>query len=586
MPLIEKYGMGWPEGSSDLWIELSCIKQGGSWKSKAGVQCGSGLFHHYKAFAKIVWPGDWWSRWDDAILAETIHPGTISIAGPASSSKTHRVACTGLTTYFAFPNQTTILCSTTTMDMLEMRIWGEIKKYYRQALEVDPSLPGHFIESKQMITTDGREVEGREFRNGIKGVACQKSGKWQGLGAYIGIKNERVMLIGDEFQLMHQSLLDAAGNLASNPWSLICALGNPNDTTNPFGMISEPKDGWESIQQGEKTQLWKTRFHNGRCLNLVGTDSPNLDFPEGQEPYRKLIGRRYIKQIAETYGKESWQYQSWVLAVFPTGALERRVITRALCLKFHAFEEANWGSGKIVKIFALDAAYGSVGGDRCVGGELWFGQDVHGRHQLAFQGKPILIPVDNRKAQLPEDQIATFVKDYCEARGIPPENVIYDSTGRGTLGSAFARVWSPAVVPLEFGGSPTERLVRDGSKQTCKQAYGKFVTELWFSWRLVIESDQFRGLPEEIMIEGQMRAWSQTGTNKVDVEPKADTKERLGRSPDYADMLVAAIEGARRKGFRIATLSNASHQKKQTDWLVDLRKRYKDLSKSKQLTYN
>lgn len=582
--LIDKYGAKWPEGTSNIWIELSAIKQGGAWKGKNGNVCGLGLFQHYKNFAKLVWPGDWWSRWDDLILQETCDRGIVGVAGPASSSKTHRLACTALTHYWAFPDRTTVLCSTTTIDMLEMRVWGEIKKYFRMALEIDPSLPGHFIESKQMITTDGREVEGREFRNGVKGVACQKSGKWQGLGAYIGIKNERVILIGDEFQLMHQSLLDAIGNLSANPWLMVAALGNPNDTTNPFGMICEPKDGWESIQQGEKTQVWKTRY--GHCLNLVGTDSPNLDFPEGQEPYRKLIGRRYIREIAEKYGKESWQYLSWVLAMFPSGLLERRVITRALCTKFHAFEEPIWDSGKIIKLFGLDAAYGSVGGDRCVGGELWFGKDVKGRHQLAFQGKPILIPVDNRKPQLPEDQIATFVKDHCVARDIPPENVIYDSTGRGTLGSAFARIWSPAVIPLEFGGQPTDRLVRDGSTQTCRQAYGKFVTELWFTWRLVVESDQFRGLPEEIMLEGQMRAWSQTGTNKVDVEPKADTKERLGRSPDLADMLVSAIEGARRKGFRIEKLAHPTARKKETDWLSDLKRKYGELRKSKQLTYS
>lgn len=583
--MISRYGANWPDGTKDHWIELSAIKAGGSWKDSTGKQCGLGLFPHYKNFARLIWPGDWWSRWDDLILEQIVDSGIVGIAGGANSSKTHRASCTALTSYWAFPDETTILVSTTTIDMLDLRVWGEIKKYFKMALEIDPSLAGHFIDSRRMITTDGREVEGREFRNGIKGVACVKSSnnKFQGLGAYIGVKNKRVILVGDEFQLMHTSLLDSLGNLSSNPWMLAVGLGNPNDTTNAFGLLCEPKDGWESIQQGEKTQAWKTRF--GRCLNLVGTDSPNFDYPEGLEPYPTLIGRRYINEIAARYGKESWQYQSWVLAIFPTGALERRVITRALCVKFHAFEEPIWGSGKIIKLFGLDASYGSVGGDRCVGGELWFGKDVNGRHQLAFYGKPILIPVDNRKAQSPEDQIAIFVKDYCESREIPPENVIYDSTGRGTLGNAFARIWSSAVIPLEFGGQATERIVREGSKQTCRQAYGKFVTELWFTWRLVIESDQFRGLPEEIMIEGQMRAWSQTGTNKVDVEKKEDTKERLGRSPDLADMLVSAIEGARRKGFRIQGLINAGAIKKARDWLAEWKRKHDDLKKSKELTY-
>lgn len=582
--VIERYGARWAAGDS-VRIEMACIRRGGRWLDGTR-ECGAGLAHHYKRFSELVWPGDWWTRWDDLMVEHFTGSGAhsvIGVSGPASSSKTHRFACYGLTTYWCFPGKCTVLCSTTTREDLEMRIWGEVKKYFSKARERYPWLPGHLIESKQMITTDGKEVEGREFRNGLKGVACKSGGRWQGLGPYIGVKNDRVLLLADEGQMMEPGFFDAQGNLASNPWSQLLAGGNPNSCDNPFGKLCEPVNGWESVQQGEKTQTWETR--HGICINLVGVDSPNLDYEEGAEPFGKLIGRRYIKKIAHDYGTDSWQYQAWVLARFPVGALERRVITRALCRKFHAQDEPVWGDGSLLKLFSLDAAYGGVGGDRCVGVELHVGKGIDGVRRIACAGQPVLIPVNNTKPQLPEEQIVEFVRGYCEPKGIEPQNVAFDGTGRASLMSAFARLWSPAVVAVEFGGRASERPVRIGDAKLCSEAYDRFVTELWFTCRVCVEADQIRGLPESIVEEFQMRAWVELKTGKVSVEIKSETKDRLGKSPDLADAFVTGVELARRRGFEIAKLG-AKGLRSDNKWLRDMREKFEKASKAHELSYS
>jgi hypothetical protein len=575
------YGHNW-SGNDPVAIEMACIRKGGRWKNEEGAECGNGNFFHYRRLMQLLWPGEWWSRWDDLIVQElTAQPSVfLGISGPASSGKTHRVSRFALCLYFCFPNNTTILCSTTTRELLEMRIFGEIKKGFRKARERFPWLPGNFIESRQLIVTDERGDElGREIRNCIKGVACKKGGQWEGLGDYIGIKNDIVMLAADEAQLMEQGFFDSTGNLSSNPRFILVGMGNPKDTTDSFGKMCEPIPGWEAHDQPDSTHAWDTRFRNGRCLRLVGTDSPNMDRKDGLILFPKLIARRYIDQIANTYGTESWQYLMWVMAKFPLNAQARRVITMAMCRKFKAFEPVSFGT-KITKLFALDAAYSAVGGDRCVGLEMHFGECTDGVRRLFLATAPMILPVSQEKG-LPEDQIAQWVKDYCMANQIPSSHCFFDGTGRSSLTSALARLWAADVVPVEFGGMATDRPSPQNPRKTCREMYGKFVTELWFTSRVAIEADQIRGLTESIAEEGQLRVWTINNNGKVDVEKKDDTKLRLGRSPDLYDAFVTGLEGARRLGFQIGKLGKIGGQKESE--LLRLRNKWTTMIKSREL---
>jgi hypothetical protein len=296
--------------------------------------------------------------------------------------------------------------------------------------------------------------------------------------------------------------------------------------------------------------------------------------------FPKLIGQRYISEIENTYGRESWQFLMWVMAKFPISALERRVITRAMCIKFHAFELPQFGN-TITKLFAMDAAYSAVGGDRCIGMELAFGRCTDGISRVAMVGKPMLIPVSQEKG-LPEDQIAKWVMEYCTQKDIPPRQVFFDGTGRSSLMYAFGRLWSPEVVPLEFGGMATDRPAPADPRKTCRDLYGKFVTELWYVTRTLIESDQCRGMTDEVCQEGCLRAWTLSKNGKADVEPKDETKLRLGRSPDLFDTLVSGVEGARRLGFTIG--KQAVRDETGRSELLKLRQQWSDVLKSRQLT--
>lgn len=588
-----------------LQIEMACIKQGGVWKNKAGKECGLGRSRHLENMRRIIWPeldGDHnGQRWH-TIIRDTIVASKVTVLmGPGSSGKTH--ACwIPLCEYFCSPDDTCVLLSSTDIRGLRLRIWGEITSLWEKAVQRFGYLPGHLIDSKLAITTDQLEEVGsddrsvRDFRKGIVGIPTVQNGKFVGLGKWIGIKQVNVWLMADEAQAMGTAFLSAFANLNKNVNFRAVVLGNPNDPLDPLGKAAEPKDGWDGHMEPEKTTVWETRFMNGRCVNLIGTDSPNFDFPE-HEPTRfpYLISKQKIADTLSFFPKDSVEYYSQCIGSMKIGQLSRRVLTRRLCEQCHAREEEIvWLDSLRTRIFAVDAAYG---GDRAVGGWIEFGKNTRSEVMMLVH-EPAIIPILVRSELEPEYQIAEYVKRECGGLGIPPENMFHDATGRGSLGTALSRVWSPMTNPVESGGRPSERPVcldlfiydpklKARRLKLCVEHYSKRVTEFWFSVRYVIEGHQMRGLPEGVMEEFCMREWRRTKEGKIEIETKEEMKERVGRSPDLADWLAIAVEGARRRGFQIKRLANTDEPAgNNMDWLRDLHRKALAVEASKQLTYN
>lgn len=523
--------------------------------------------------------------------------------GPGSTGKTAISGFEYLLEYYSDPDETLVLISSTDIRGLELRIFGEIKMLHEMALERHPWLPGYLIDSKHCITTDELEeddieerIKTRDLRKGVMGIPTVQGGKSVGLGKWQGIKQKHIRLIADDCTAMNSTFLSAFANLNNNIDFQACICFNPDDMLDPGGMAAEPIDGWSGHMEPTKTTVWDTKFYSGRCVNLVGLDSPNFDFPQDQPPrYRYLINQRKINETLSTFGKDSFEYYSQCVGVMKISQLSRRVITRDLCRQFHTSENAIWASdAKLVKVGALDAAYG---GDRCVGGHAEFGKCVDGQMRLQLY-PPHIVPVRVAKTDNPmveEDQISDYERDYCKARGVTPENFFHDSTGRGSLGTSLSRKWSALCNPVEFGGSPTKRPVtmdtfvidqvtRIKRLKRCDEHYIKFVTELWYSLRFAIEADQIRGLPEDVMNELCMRNWEDINGKKC-LETKEEMKLRARKSPDLGDWAAIILEGARRLGFEIKRLGNDLQDDDEgVNWLDEWQSSHEKLLRSKELS--
>jgi hypothetical protein len=579
-PFVEKYGAKWSPLVCDLHREMVCIQNGGHWRRPGHKEwTGVSLEYHYKAAAQLLWPEMIWHEWLDLMLKEWLEHKYVGIMGPANSSKSFFASWVHLLSYYCFPSSTTVIICSTTRESLENRIWGEMKMLHRRAQAEYEWIPGNLIEGKQRIVTDDRmeAAEGRDFRNGVMGVPLKKGTVYQGIDALVGIKNKRLYITGDELSLLPKAFIDSGANLMKGDHRKMTGMGNPSDTLDALGILCEPAaslGGWDGgIDQTPKTKTWETRWPNGICIQLCGLDSPNSKTPKGQEPpYPFLISPQTMEEDAKIWGIDDWHYTMFNLGRMPRGQGSRRVITRQMCQKFRAMDEAVWKDSNRTWIAFLDAAYRGVGGDRCVFGFLQFGeeaaaepdlgtalvqslasQDIQKRTKRQILGlvETMVIPINPDLPEPAEDQIVQFVMGQAKGRGVPAKNFFFDSGMRTSLVQAFSRLWSPDVQSIDCGGKASDRKVSAAIDVMCKDYYSKRVTELWFNVRLIIESGQFRGMTEDVMLEGCAREWKTVAGNKIEVESKSEMKLKTSRSPDLFDALTMGCWGAIERGFQI-----------------------------------
>lgn len=592
----ERYGLSWDSAIDDLQIEFYFIQQNG-YVIRDGKKYGLGLVGHYLAARKLLWPERYEHRWTRLLYEQVFENQIVIASGSASCQKTSHFSEIVLIAYWAFPQTTAVLVSTTTVDKLDSAVFGEIKMLFQKGRSIYSWLAGNVVDHKHAIFTDNiKDDEIRDARKGIIGKACYQGTKWVGLGTYAGIKQERFWFLCDELQYMEPTFLACIPNMRSNTGGgglHVLGSGNPNhDPESQLAIVAEPLGGWTSVEENTKTSVWPIKLSGGVCVNLIGPDSPNFDPWDGEgDRYPRLIGKEFERTIAHDYGRNSPTYETQVMGRMKLALAHSRVITRQLCKDHKAHDGAQWEGTNRTRIYAVDPAYG--GGDRCVAGWGEFGPDLHGRMILKLN-PPRLIRIDLKKGGSPEEQIAEEVFKETRELGISPDRVFYDSFGKGTVGFAFARKFGfNCPVPVDASAKPTARPVRadlyvldektgERRLKRCDEHYSKFITEMWFSVRYAIESEQIREMPEDVMLEGTWREYYDVAGGKIEVEPKADMKERSGKSPDLMDWCSILVEGARRHGFTISRLGVTSESKTEDE---EVESEWEDLIKSKMLIH-
>lgn len=596
MPKKRVYGLEWGESEDDpLQIELFFIRSGGYY-FEGPTRYGYGKYFHYRRMMSLLWPDDDHHRWSDLILKRKCQEDIVVLMGPADSNKTYASARYVLCDYWAFPDNTLWMFSTTEERGAELRLWGKMKELWNRARNNYAWLPGRVLDSRTCITTEEVDPDGDRARiltRGIVFIPCKSGENWVGLGAYAGIKppkDGRLGHFGDEVSYMERSLLQAYANWYGKPNFQGILTGNPTEIDDPLCTAAEPVDGWDEWHDTKKTQEWRSKWYGAWVIAFDGRDSPNRDYPQHLPPrYPYMITAKKMAVVALAEGENSPLYFMQCVGKPIPGQAALRVFTVAECQEANAFDPVIWEGGPFMHIVGLDAAYSGEGGDRCAVVYIKCGKAVGGRNVIEVH-KPEIVPVDVTKAEPADTQIAKWVRRYCEKLGVPPENMGFD--GRATLALAFAAKWSSQVVAIDFNAQATDRPVsaqhfieeekdghRDRRPKRCNEHYRKFVTELWFAIHYLLRGSQIRGLPREIADEGSRRRWHPVAGGLIELETKKDMKARTKQSPDFTDALATAIELARRRGFvidvetvRIVQVDDDWMQKAQEEWKRTVRK--------------
>jgi hypothetical protein len=587
---FEKYGFNWANGYDLLSLEFKMVRT-------APVETRA---RHYLAVHALLWPEDEQHRWF-TLGIKTIVENKVSVfLGCASSGKTYTMAVHALIDFFCYPHTSLSLISSTEKRSLELKVWGRVKELFNRAKNRYAWLPGYVLESSMIIAPDDIDEDNeraRELNRGIVCVPCVSGGRFIGMGKFQGAKpphspgkNDGILKhYGDEAAVMQTSFLDAYTNWTVSPGFKGVMSGNPTDISDPLCIAAEPQGGWDVFVDTGKTQEWTSQWYHARVLAFDGRDTPNNDDPAKIYPF--LVTAEWVESLRKTHGDDSWQLFQQGIGKPSRGMVSNRVITIGLCQRNKAFDAALWKDDTFTDIGALDPAYG--GGDRCVWGIIRIGTALDGTQIIEVQ-EPEIIPIRLNTGTEPEEQIALYVFDKSQALNLQPQNIFYDSFGRGTLGHAFAaKFGSVCPIPVDSGARPTARPVRfdlfveerDGSRRLkrCDEHYSKFVTEMWFSTREAIESQQVRSLPRSVADEGQLRLFEIVASNKIEVESKDDMKERVRKSPDLYDWFSIAVEGARQRNFKIKRIGLSVDTKKKPDALDKMLKEFREARESKLL---
>lgn len=575
---FEKYGLEWKSTTTPLFIELAMIKR--LYHEPDKTQ----LVQHYLNAHKLLWPEDDQHRWFVLGMTRMVENPINAFLGPASSNKTYIFAVRALINFWSFFNNYFGIISSTDLKALEQKVWGRVKTLFNRGRKNHRWLGGYILDSAKAITTEETDEENevaREMNKGIACVACVSNGRFVGMGKFQGAKPPHspgkfdglLEHYGDEAAVMQPSFLDAYANWLVNNSGPLKAFngtmgGNPSDISDPLCIAAEPIGGWDSFIDTGKTQEWTSRWYDAHCVAFDGRDSPNNDEPKNRYPY--LISDGFVELMRRTHGDDDWHFWQQAVGKPSKGMVTNRVITIGFCERYNAFDAAVWKSPPPTLIAACDLAYG--GGDRCVWMTGRLGVGLKGENLFEITGYEV-IPIKLNQNLEPEEQIASFIFDRSKQLGIPPENISYDSFGRGTMGFYLAALFGTNnPVPVNSGDNPTDRPVRfdyfieDKSSSSgrrlkrCNEEYKKKITELWFSVRECIHSEQLKGLTKEIAYEGQLRIFSTKG-GIVELETKDDMKERVKKSPDLFDTLAILVETARRIGFEISRIGASAKPK-------------------------
>lgn len=440
-------------------------------------------------FAKDILGISWTDKIKEIAVALLQHP---KVAVPAGHGvgKTHGVA--GIALWWLSTRRTIIVSTAPTWRQVIDLIWRELRYQHRNAVK---TLPGHPITSKW-------DMQDEENWYAI-GLSTNKSERFQ------GYHSDELLILIDEASGIEKFIWEAIEDgLAVGDDNRILAIGNPTDPTGRFAQVCRSSD-------------WKT-------FTLSCLDHPNVK--EGRPIIRRAVGRRWVTDRIER----------WCIPYEDIGEQEEA--------DTFEFEEKLYIPNDMFRIRIL--------GQFPIEG----GQGVFPLHRIerAFNREPIepegktYMGLD--VARFGDDlSVLTVGSENGAILKVDPwqGNRTTESTGRVKYWvSEFQPVESIAVDEIGVGAGVVDELaeanypvigVNVARKPYDESKYVLLRDELTFMLADRFakgEIDLTRVRTHEEMITEELSSIEfdyQKGRRKV--ASKAKIKEKLGRSPDFADSL-------------------------------------------------
>lgn len=545
----EKYGLEWDSRyHNDLFVELFAYLNHPCDEGEGGRL--TRLEHYWNAI-DLLWNNNPRSprkvvrnQWTNDMSEGMIYNRYCSLAGSASSGKSDAMAVYGIVNYMAAPLFTKVLLTSTTLTAAKLRVWKSVSELWLK------EFPGKMVQSNCLIKGYNK-VNLLSEETGLKLIPAAGSSDTEIDQGFIGIKQDRVIALLDELSEIPMGVLNACySNLENNPHFELKAASNPNLYTDPFGVFSEPKEGWSTVTENDYS--WKTS--RGICLRFDAEKSPNIE--AGKVLYPWLPSDDSISMAKADYGEKSRFFYRMFKAFWFAGANEETIYTEGELIQAKAnlpIDASEYDGAKFVPIMVAggDPAY-TQGGDRF---PVVYGQvvNLNGQSTIEILGYEILKDdVEKDKAGRSYASVK-LMEEICIKHSISPENFGYDMTGAGIpFRDIVVSQWSSLPMGVNFGGSPSRMQISPVDKRLASEVYSNRVSELWVRMKGLIREGRLRGLPNDMLKEICERRWHKTMVNnsrRLRIESKVDMKKRGLKSPDLADALFVLCEVVIRNGL-------------------------------------
>ncbi len=361
-------------------------------------------------------------------------------------------------------------------------VMGEVARAFRKAED----LPGDLYQMALRL--------GREHRTGILSFTSTEASRLTGFHA------PRVMAILTEAQGCEDFAWEGLLACATGAQDRVLAVGNPLVPSGRFFEVSR-SPGWRSIR-------------------IPATDHPNL--LEGREVIPGGVTLEFAERMAAEYGEESGVYRARVAGEFPDESED------ALCARswIDAAVE-RWESGRLEQeaqgapwVLSLDPA--RYGPDASV--------------LVALQG-PILREIRRwTKKGLSEStgRLLTALDEVLAKPDSAEVYVVVDEPGIG--GGIIDRLQEQGIPVTAYNGGRKAELVPNPERFVNRRA-----AAFWTLRRRLEDGTLALPPDDELADELTSIRWKVQSDGKIAIELKDRVRQRLGRSPDKADALAAAV---------------------------------------------
>ena len=560
---IEKYGVWWrpvsgPNGTlirmPDWQVEKTILEYPDDSPTLQKIPGYMGRAGHMMRFFLEVWGnknGIFYfedNPYTYEILEKYCEHKILSLAGHTAASKTTIMAVIAITEFLLSPFETKILVTSITKTSAQGKVWGGIEEAWQQAAAFfggEKMLPGRLMGN----STIRYEYQGVESLSaGIELVPGEKSAAKESAAKIQGYHRQRLILMGDEWATLEKAIHETAmSNLRANPEAKLLAALNPDSHYDPGGKISEPLEGWSSVDINDHG--WATKV-GGWCIHFDGEKSPNV--VAGKKIWRGIIDQTMINEIIGQDGKDTKKYFQMVRGWWsPTGAKEC-IYSEAEIINHGADCPVNTWVSTPVMIASLDPAF-ATGGDRAIAtiAKVGIAKNINnGSEQKVCEVIKVTALLDdatNKKDSRSEQVVRDFRKLLLEYN-VETRNVAVDATGGGDPFSALlARDIGTGFIMVQFKGTASDLPVsRNDKRKGCDRFVNK-VSELWYVGKELVRTGQIKGLDPDTITELTSRTYKEIG-GRVQVEPKDKMKQRTGgKSPDRADSVALVWEVARQR---------------------------------------